>query len=256
MIKPIAIAALAAAATQSASAAVIALDGRVSPDSGITLATGTLLVEMRQRLLDMGHTLVTVTSYDAASLAGVDVLLTREAAQAFQAFTPQMAADIAAFNEAGGAVGFFGDGGYSSNSLISSNNLVANVLGANLSGSAFAGSGIVVTGFEDHPVTQGVTEWGLDFVRTVFAMPGSIDLTEDPASINFAVARDGDGTRGNTFVMGDASWMNFNSTTDYEIDDLDNAQAFENIINYLTVPAPSSAAIAAIATLAATRRRR
>lgn len=238
----------------SSHAAVIAVDARVHPGGTANIGTHVNFAEMRNRLVDMGHTVVIVTGYDAGTLDGVDVLLTREAVQADHLFTSTMADQIAAFNNNGGGVAFFADGGFGSTGLISSNNLVANALGANLVGNAYAGSGTVITDFNAHPVTAGVNQWALDFVRQVDALPGSVDLTVNDGQQNVAVARDGVGSQGNAFVMGDASWL-ASPGDDFGINSLDNSQAFTNIINYL-VPSPSATALAGIAGVAAARRRR
>ncbi|MEM1423251.1 MAG: hypothetical protein AAGH64_04535 [Planctomycetota bacterium] len=234
---------------------VIALDARVGAGEGRDFASNVQFATMRQTLEDMGHTVVGVTSYDADTLAGVDVLLTREAFRAADQFTQQDADDIAAFNASGGGVGYFADGGFDSNGLIGTNNLVANALGADLVGNAFAPNGLLLTGFVDHPVTAGIDEWGLDFVRRVDALPGSIDLTIDGGQSDLLVARDGVGGAGNAFVMGDVSWLQ-DGIADFPLSSVDNLAAFGNVVDYLLIPAPNALACFGVVGATALRRRR
>ena len=242
----------------AASAAVIGLDARSAAGENFDFATASVYSQMRSVLEAQGHTIVSIDSWNAGTLAGVDAVLMREANRPLGAYTAAEAAAIDAFNAAGGGVAFFADGGWESNSLAGSNNLIANVLGAELGPSANNPNGLLVTGFFPSPIFDGIDSWGTDFVRQISlggAIPG-VDLTIDGGDSDLAISRDGVGGRGNSAVFGDASWMLTSGAGDFDLGSLQNEQIFENLINYLLVPAPGVTGMLCAAGLFSTRRRR
>ncbi len=241
-----------------ASAAVIGLDARSAAGENFDFATASTYSQMRSVLEAQGHTVVGISSWNAGTLAGVDAVLMREANRPAGAYTAAEAAAIDAFNAAGGGVAFFADGGWESNSLVSTNNLIANVLGAELASSASFNNGLLVTGFFPSPIFDGITSWGTDFVRRISpggSNPG-VDLTIDGGSADLAISRDGTGGRGNSAVFGDATWLNASGSADFDIGSLQNEQIFVNLVDYLLVPAPGVSGLLCAAGLFAARRRR
>jgi hypothetical protein len=238
--------------------AVIGLDARSAAGDNSDFAAAAGYTQMRDLLVSRGHTVVGVGSWNAGSLAGIDAVLMREANRPAGAYSAAEAAAIDAFNAAGGGVAFFADGGWESDSLVASNNLVANVLGADLGPTANNPNGLVVTGFAPSPIFDGIASWGTDFVRQLSiggANPG-VDLTLAGGDSDLAVSRDGTGGRGNSAVFGDASWMQAGVGSDYDLNSLQNEQLFLNIVDYLLVPAPGISSVMLATGLLAARRRR
>lgn len=247
---------IAATTAPLAPAAVIGIDARAGSTEGWSFAHSVNHQTMRSLIESQGHSLVFINQWNAATLAGVDAVLMREASRSGEAYSASEAAAIEAYNLAGGGVGFFADGGWSSNTLVGSNNLIANVLGAEMAGVATHRDGLLVTGFVPGPIFDGIVSWGADFVRAVTpAGPNpATDLTTAGDPYDIFVSRDGISGGGNAVVVGDATWLTNGATADYDINSLQNAQLFLNTVEYLLIPAPAAAW--PLLALGFTRRRR
>ncbi|MBZ0172117.1 MAG: hypothetical protein K8E66_07045, partial [Phycisphaerales bacterium] len=158
---------IVAATAPLTSAAVIGLDARAGSTEGFSFAHSSHHQTMRSLIESQGHSLVLIDQWNAATLAGVDAVLMREASRSGEAYSVSEAGAIEAYNLAGGGVGFFADGGWSSDILIGSNNMIAGVLGTTMADSATHRDGLLVTGFVPGPIFDGIASWGADFVRAV-----------------------------------------------------------------------------------------
>jgi hypothetical protein len=194
-------------------AATFGIDNVHGFDANATLATGIYFTTFRSVITGLGHTIVPLNSFGAASLTGLDaVILNTPYSQnghsysaseiaAVNAFANQRAAFVSdsntwstvgdrpitfgdnqrllenaiSYTSSGGAAIYLGDDGSGFNAL-NMNALVA-AYGVSYSTTPTDGAGRTITGFVAHPVTAGLTQIGVDFQLPMTINSPSLHLT-------------------------------------------------------------------------------
>ncbi len=239
----------------TANAATIGVDGRNGFDASDYLATGGDYDDFRSVLMSMGHTIVPLTSYDGGNLAGIDAIITMNPYNGSGLYSASEMAAISNFVAGGRGMLSLGEGGGASDANIGNMNAITGPLGGTFSGSASNAAGIVVSDFVAHPVTMGLSQVGIDFNRTVAVSGTAIDLVA--TGEDFLAVNDGMGGAGNVAFVGDQSFLKDDGTgSDFPLSALDNEQLLRNLVDYITIPAPSTLAMIGCGGLAAFRRRR
>jgi hypothetical protein len=206
--------------------AVIGIDARNGFDASGVLGTGSRFDTLRATITGAGHTLVTLTSFLAADLAGLDsVILSqpygspytaaeRAAIHGFVTGNVVLFSDTSMFSDAGagsdrsiafgsntlllqnatsfitstgGGAMFLADNG-SGFDPANMNALVA-PYGVVYSDTPTEGAGHTVTAFNAHPVTAGLTQVGVDFQLRLISISGpAVDLTTNGGADNVVAA--------------------------------------------------------------------
>ncbi len=225
----------------AASADTIGVDDRTSVYDNF--ASGASFSEWRAVVAGLGHTIVPLTSFTLADLAGLDALVVLQPFVTPYSFSAAEVAAIPAFVAGGGGLWMIGEGGIETGASLSNFNQVASALGVTYTTNLFDGSGLAVSGFVAHEVTSGVVSYGVDYHRAMSAVAPALDLTVSGGNQNVLCVRDGTGGAGNVAFTGDTNcWENAGSPNDYDIASLSNRILLENIVTYIVGVAPLSAA--------------
>jgi hypothetical protein len=193
----------------------------------------------RAALINAGHTLSNLPgspgAITGAALAGHDVFFTGTLDQSYTASEIQA---LQSYVDAGGCVLVTHDGGWSSDDATPSVNTFLSPYGMQMAGGATYASGVVVTGFVDHCLTDGVQTLGLDYVRELSVINApAVDLTTGSVEI-LAVYEN----NGSVAVLGDDTlWSDPGGTTDYDITDYDNQAVLLNLVDCCGVVSPVEA---------------
>ena len=205
--------------------AQIGIDAVHGFDASVNLATGSALSDFRATIISQGNTIVPLTSFDAANLAGLDgVILLIPYSQNAANYTPSQMSALQAFahravftsdesmwenNGAGSDRPItFGDNRQlliNSVSFISAKGILAlgedgdgfqvanfNALvapfGITYSANPTDPNGRTVTGFVAHPVTAGISTLGVDFQLPMTVNSPAVDLTIGSGQDNILAA--------------------------------------------------------------------
>jgi hypothetical protein len=207
--------------------------------------------------MGLGHTIVPLSTFGAGDLVGLDAVFVQHPYSGPQAFTASEISALQAFVSNGGGFVAAGEGGGSSDSFVDNFNELVAPYGVTYAASASDPAGHIVSGFVDHPVTAGITSFGVDFQRVMTSISGpALDLTLGGGSDDALAVVDGVGGAGNVVLLTDVSmWKDPDAGPDYPINALDNQLLLENIVGY-AIPAPPAFALLGAVALASRRRRR
>lgn len=188
-------------------------------------------------LTGAGHTISVLPGSPGAitpdTLVGVDVFVTGIVGANYQ---PSELAALHDFVSSGGGLFVNHGAGLSSDNFVPTVNQLLSPSGIVLSTDELFPGGVVVTGLVAHPVTEGLTSIGLDYVRTIASVgsPG-VDLTTGGPEV-FAAAEVGSGR---VVVLTDETCFTLAAGGDYELDDLDNTALLFNLFEYAGGGTPS-----------------
>jgi hypothetical protein len=211
----------------AANAAVIGIDA-IHGFRGIeNLATGAWFEDFRSTITGLGHTLVPLSSFEQADLAGIDTLIVKiNYDQNNAPYLPSEMAAIEGFTQRGVAVSdsnlwtgdsFGGDTpiSFGDNQLLLTNsidwltgapggllalgddgtgfevgsfNALMSPFGVSFASSPTSPSGHTVTGILGHPITAGVTTLGVDFQIPLTIDGPALDLTIGSGDDNILAA--------------------------------------------------------------------
>ena len=217
------------------SADVVGMDAR---NGGNILATSPLYSSLRQSILDRGHTIEALSTFDGADLAEVDTLVIRQASSTGLDYTPSEVSAVQAFVAAGGGLLVMGEGGFSTSSTLSTWNGLVAPWGVSYAASPMHATGNVVSGFVAHDVSAGIASHGIDYYRPLASIGApAIDLSVSNVLDDqvWAIA-EGVGGGGNVAFLCDTTcFLDGGSGGDYELPDLDNAELFLASLDWVTV---------------------
>ena len=144
---------------------IIGLDSRNGMYESTIFATGDEYDTFRATITALGHTIVPVSSFETEDLVGLDGLMLK---QPFSENNPAGFSDseISAIhdfvNNCGGLV-VHAEGGTGSEDFVDNLNSLVSPYGVVYASLATANSGVTITGLVAHPVTEGVTSFGMDY---------------------------------------------------------------------------------------------
>ena len=241
-----AVRALAAAASLAVLAGAprgetIGIDDRGGGGANDQLGSGADFSEWRAAIEGLGHTIVPLSGFTAADLAGLDAVFLRQPAWVGIALGATEVADLLAFNAAGGGLWLMGEGGFSTTTTVGSFNQLATPLGVTYSPLVFDALGLAVSAFVAHEVTNGVVSYGVDFHRPMSSVAPVLDLTTFIGNEDVLCVRDGTGGAGNVAFTDDTScWTNAAVGADFGIESVSNRILLENVVAYVVGPIPLS----------------
>ena len=232
----------------------LGLDGRHGYDADTYLATGIDNTEMRALLESLGAVLVTLVSFEAADLQGLDALFI---AQPYtqndgDGYTASEIAAIQAFVQQGGSLLVHAEGGSGGDELMANLNELVAPWGVAFAASPSLASGHVVRDFLPHPLTTGITEFGVDYIRPLVTLgPPAVDITSGTGPDDVIAALDSADGAGCVVFLGDMScWHGATGGSDYPITALDNQAMLENVTrHFMSAECSSVAPCVAVAAL-------
>jgi hypothetical protein len=205
--------------------AQIGIDAVHGVDATVNLATGSALSDFRATIISQGNTIVPLTSFDAANLAGLDGVIvlipysqnaanyTASQMSALQAFAHravftsdesmwtnngagsdrpitfgdnrQLLMNSVSFISAKGILAIGDDG---SGFQVANFNALVAPFGITYSANPTDPNGRTVTGFVAHPVTAGISTLGVDFQLPMTVNSPAVDLTIGSGQDNILAA--------------------------------------------------------------------
>lgn len=238
--------------------AIVGIDSRNGCEA--TLATGNEHETFRATITALGHTIVPISSFETADLVGLDALMLN---QPYSQNNPAGYSDseisaIHAFVNGGGGLVVHGEGGVGSNAYVSNMNSLVSPYGVIYADSATEGSGHTITGLVAHPVTNGVTIFGVDYQRReILITTPAIDLTIGSGPDDALAVVNGVGGAGNVVLLSDTTiWGDPEAPgANRSITFGDNQLLLENIVKF-TIPEPATVLLLCLGSLALLRKRR
>lgn len=197
-------------------------------------------VQMRTEMTKMGFDILPLTSFGKDDLAGLCAVIVRQHSEltADNDFKTTEITALHNFVAAGGGLLAIAEGGYSSDKWTSTMDSLLAPYGIGLSSSATDGNGYTITNFIDHPLTRGVTSFGVDFQRCLTQIqPPAMDLTPASGADDALACVDAHDGSGNVVVLSDISCFGDHSGAsgvDRDITFGDNLRLLRNIVNYIT----------------------
>ena len=217
-----------------ARADVIGVDARCGFDADSTLGAGRDYEDFRAHLRGLGHTLVPLTSFTGDDLEGLDAVITSTPFEVNQLFTDLEIRALHTFVREGGGHLIHTDGGGFSHLYVANINRLLELYGVVAGTEIMSFGGSIVADFNEHPVTAGVSEFGVTyqppFVR--IAEPAE-DLTIAGGEFDLLAVVSGRDGSGHVVMLSDTScWLDEEAISfSYSIDDLDNRVLLTNIID-------------------------
>ena len=247
-------AAVVATPPATTSAAIIGIDDRSAGPKG-PLWSDTPYAPFRDAVAASGHTLTPRQSFTQSDLEGLDTLILLQPMYKDQSFSSREMEDVQGFVARGGGLIVVGEGGWESDTTVDNFNALVSPYGVAYAAGALATQGATITGFNPHPLTQGVETIGLDFYRPLSRVAApAVDLTSGGINV-LAVVSGVDGA-GNVLFLSDLSSFagpESNRPLSFE----DNLRLLRNVLQVATVPEPGAWWIGlGAAGLFALRRRR
>jgi len=215
---------------------VIGLDDRNGFNADSLLGTGADFEEFRALIVDLGMEIRVVDDYTPEELDGLDALMVMNPYADDQQFTGDDLDAIDAHVAAGGGLWIVGEGGGDAADFVGNLNALTGQFGVIYLIDEIDGAGRIVSGFRDHPVTEGVSSVGLDLQRGMgLIFSPAQDLTFGNGAEDILAVVDGIDGRGSVVLTTDSSTFTDSDTrADFNIGDLDNALLVRNILETLT----------------------
>jgi hypothetical protein len=238
---------------------IIGLDCRNGMYESTIFATGDEYDTFRETITALGHTIVPVSSFDAADLVGLDCLMLKQpyAVNSPAGFSDSEISAIHSFVDSGGGLVVHAEGGTGSEDFVDNLNRLVSPYGVVYAGLATANSGVMITGLVAHPVTEGVTSFGVDYQRKLISITSpAIDLTIRSGEYNALAVVNGIGGAGNVVMLSDTTlWIDPEAGSNYSLTTGDNQLLLENIVRF-TIPEPATVWLLFLGSLALLRKRR
>ncbi|MDA1017739.1 MAG: S8 family serine peptidase, partial [Planctomycetota bacterium] len=214
--------------------AVIGIDNRHGFSSLDYLGSGGSFDEFRAEIVNAGHTLVLLNSFNAADLAAVDALILNQSySQNASAYTTTEMAAIENFVIGGGGLMVHGDGG--GGNLVDNLDQLAAPFGISFFATASEGDGHTVTQFVSHELTDGLNSVGVDYQRRVIASSPSQDLTIQGGADDVVAVVESYQGGGNVVAFSDTSmWDDSDGGSQRPLAFGSNRQLLNNAIEYIT----------------------
>lgn len=238
---------------------IIGLDSRNGMYESTIFATGGQYDSFRETITALGNTIVPVSSFEAADLVGLDCLMLKQpySVNSPAGFSDSEISAIHDFVNSGGGLVVHAEGGTGSEDLVGNLNSLVSPYGVVYADLATANSGVTITGLVAHPVTEGVTSFGVDYQRKLISITApAIDLTIRSGEYNALAVVDGIAGAGNVVMLSDTTlWKDRENDWDYSLMTGDNRLLLENIVQF-TIPEPATAWLLFLGSLALLRNRR
>jgi len=238
---------------------IIGLDSRNGMYESTIFATGDQYDSFRATITALGHTIVPVSSFETEDLVGLDSLMLKQPylENSPAGFSDSEISAIHDFVDGGGGLVVHGEGGTSSEDFVDNLNSLVSPYGVVFADLATANSGVTITGLVAHPVTEGVTEFGVDFQRKLISITSpAIDLTIRSGEYNALAVVNGVGGAGNVVMLSDTTlWKDPEAGSDYSLITGDNRLLLENIVQY-TIPEPATVWLLFLGSMALLRNQR
>ena len=212
---------------------VIGIDSR---NGDYPIATSAIFSDLRQLILDEGHSIVPVASFLSTELSPLDALILRQPDSTTKSLSNAEIDAIRAFVAGGGGLLAIGEGGGSTSSTVGNWNSLMSNYGVSYSSSVLYPGGNVVSGFVAHEVTTGILSHGLDYYRPMLSITApAVDLTASGALDDsvWAVAQGADGAGNVAFLTDTTAFVDFGTGGDYELSDLDNRKIFRASLEWI-----------------------
>ncbi len=251
--------------------AQIGFDDRNGQDATELLASGSDFDDLRALVTNLGHTIVPLSSFDAASLAAANIqalYLSQTYTQSGGGYSGAEVAAIQAFVAGGGGLVLYADGGAGFEAA--SMNSLASAFGVSFAAAATELTGHEVLLFNAHPVTAGLgstpgTGLCVASQRVLAIGPPASDLTTLGAPVtpqdDALAAVTGAGGAGNVVLLSDKTGFKDvgAGASNVDINCGGDAALAGNIVNFVVpIPEPGTFALVGLglAAIAARRFRR
>jgi hypothetical protein len=255
LVRTLAALCLMAGLASPALAARIGFDARNAYDANDNFATGANFDELRTLITGLGHTIVPVASFDAASLAAANIqalYLNQTFGQSGGGYSASEISAIQGFVGAGNGLVLNADGG--AGLEVASMNSLASAFGVSFNATPTEPDGHEILSFVSHPVTAGLgplpgTGMCVSYQRTLTVGPPAKDLTTlgPTVAADNALAAVGTtaGAPGNVVITSDATAFEDSDVSPKESLACDrNAVLARNIVNFVVpVPEPGTFAM-------------
>jgi len=240
-------------------ASIIGLDSRNGMYDSTIFATGDEYDSFRETITVLGYTIVPVYSFETADLVGLDSLMLKQpySENSPAGFSDSEISAIHAFVNGGGGLVVHAEGGTGSEDYVDNLNSLVSPYGVVYADLATANSGVMITGLVAHPVTNGVTAFGVDYQRRLISITSpAIDLTIRSGEYNALAVVNGIGGAGNVVMLSDTTlWKDLEAGSNYSLMTGDNRLLLENIVQF-TIPEPATVWLLFLGSLTLLRKRR
>jgi hypothetical protein len=240
-------------------AAIIGIDSHHGVLDSSTLAAGDDFGTFRRTITALGHTIVPISSFETADLVGLDTLVLNHAYSQNNpaGYSASEISAIHVFVNGGGGLVVHAEGGYGSNAYVDNLNILVSPYGIIYADSATEGAGHTITDMAAHPVTNGVTMFGVDYQRREVSITApAIDLTIGSGPDDALAVVNGVGGAGNVVLLSDTSmWSDPGTGSERSITFGDNQLLLENIVTFI-IPEPATVSLLCLGGLALLRKRR
>jgi hypothetical protein len=240
-------------------AAIIGIDSRNGMYASSILATGDEYDTFRATITALGHTIVPVSSFETADLIGLDSLVLKQpnSENSPAGFSDTEISAIHAFVDGGGGLVVHAEGGTGSEEYTSNMNSLVSPYGIIYADSATENSGHTITGLVVHPITEGVTVFGVDYQRQLISISSlATDLTIGSGPDNALAVVNGIGGAGNVVLLSDTTmWKDLEVGSNRSLKTGDNQLLLENIVQF-TIPEPATISLLCLGSLALLSKRR
>jgi hypothetical protein len=238
---------------------IIGLDSRNGMYESTIFATGDQYDSFRATITALGHTIVPVSSFETEDLIGLDSLMLKQPYSQNNpaGFSESEISAVHAFVNVGGGLVVHAEGGTGSEDLVDNLNNLVSPYGVVYSDLATANSGVMITDLVPHPVTDGVTEFGVDYHRRLVSIGSpAIDLTIRSGEYNALAAVKGIGGAGNVVMLSDTTlWIDPEAGSSFSLMTGDNQLLLENIVQF-TIPEPATVLLLCLGSLVLLRKHR
>jgi hypothetical protein len=240
-------------------AALIGIDSRNGMYDEAILATGDQYETFRATMNELGHTFVPIFSFETADLIGLDSLMLKQPNSENNpaGFSNTEISAIHSFVDGGGGLVVHAEGGNGSEVYIDNLNSLVSPYGVIYADSATENSGHTITDLLAHPVTDGVTVFGVDYQRSLISIDlPAIDLTIGSGMDDALAVVNGIGHAGNVVMLSDTTmWKDLEEGSNRSIKTGDNQLLLENIVLF-TIPEPATISLLCLGSLVLLRKRK
>jgi hypothetical protein len=242
-------------ASSLSQAAVIGIDNRDGGDllNGLSSFLGSSRYStFRSIITSGGNTIVLLTKFDSAHLAGLDAVILKQPDSITHQFSTTEISSLHSFVSAGHGLLVQGEGGFNTDDTTPNLNLLVAPYGVSYASAASQANGYAIGGILPSPLTVGVSSIGVDFERTFSSVSSpAVDLTIASGSDDGLAYLPG----GRVAFLSDASlWADPSTGSDRDITFGSNRQLLSNAITYISVPEPTLILPAALLLFVFSRR--